>query len=66
MAVKQIFRGIVEYPTPDNFTDVPSDYQYQPDNKTRYKGKGRVLTLEEAFEDTAQVQPTNSGCVLDR
>jgi hypothetical protein len=63
MSVKQLFKGIVEYPSPDKFSDVPKNYQFQPDNKTRY-GRGRVLTLEEAFSDIEVVRPDESGCAI--
>ena len=51
MSVKQLFKGLVKYPTPADFKDLPEDYQYQPENTTQFTGNGRVLTLEEALTD---------------
>ena len=57
MAIKRFFKGIIDYPSKASFSNVSSDYQYQPDNKTRYSHTGKVLTLEEAFENIGHVQP---------
>lgn len=58
MNIKQLFKGMVKYTSPEDFKDVPKSQLFQPDNKSRYSGTGRVLTLEEAFEDVKLVQPT--------
>ena len=58
MPIKQLFKGDVAYPSEETFSDLPKDYTYQPENKSQYENdKGRVLTLEEAFDDMALLMP---------
>ena len=61
MSVKQLFKGLVKYTSPADFSDVPKEHKFQPDNKTRYTGTGRVLTLKETLEDIGLVQPKQNG-----
>jgi len=61
ITLKRLFADVTSYPSPSDFSTLPDEHTFQPENQTRYSGSGRNRSIEQSKEWARKISPELVG-----